>query len=93
MTELEEKFYKVMGIEPNIPITVYKKSMSEINVLRWDYPPITDRILLELVCILNKTHYKLIMSQTIDGLKREVLFDCLAYSDDIKSDVRKLFEE
>lgn len=63
------------------------------------YPQITDRILLELICICNSTYingytnYFMATGKTKEGLKEEILKKCIALSKDIKCQVRTLFKE
>ena len=63
------------------------------------YPPITDHILLELICICNSTYingytnYFMATGKTKEELKEEILKKCIALSKDIKHQVRTLFEE
>lgn len=84
MRELEEKFFKTFGIEPDV---------SEVSYFTGNigYPQITDRILLELICILSKTLTYVIPVYNIDELKQYVLSSCIRYCD--KLQVKELFEE
>ena len=60
------------------------------------YTPITDRILLELICILNSTNginctaYE---SKNIKDLEKEILNECIEIADDkeLKQQVQALF--
>lgn len=54
------------------------------------YPEITDRILLELICIIGSIY---ICTQDKEDLKRHILVQCMNYSRDIKHQVRTLFKE
>lgn len=63
------------------------------------YPKITDRILLELVCILNK-HYcenyqcaTMLIGLTLNEVKRCILVECLENEKHIRQQVRALFRE
>ncbi len=100
ITELEEKFYKTFGIIK----AIIHPCVNERNCINDHhcgncyyaerhnfYPPITDHILLELVCIANRSDW--LHSCEKEALKEEVLEYCIKVSKDIKSDVRKLFEE
>lgn len=112
MAEIEEKFYRTFDIKPvtlkdfNYNTLDYGFKTICINEVR--YPKITDRILLELICILTK--YKRlevasslqIDSYDIENLKYEILditFWTLWFmqNDDrkerFKNEVRALFEE
>ena len=61
------------------------------------YPVITDRILLELICILNSTNginctaYE---SKNIKDLEKEILNECIEIADDkeLKQQVQALFK-
>lgn len=109
MTELEEKFYKTFGIEQIAYCTLFDDECRELQPCSYQnckeekqrvlaYPPITDHILLELVCILAKSkrydfdNY-VIFAEDTDNLKKDILFNVIARQKYIKSDVRKLFEE
>lgn len=54
-TELEEQFFKVFGIEPKIYKTDGRDIDDNGDVCSWYieevYPEITDRVLLEIICI------------------------------------------
>ena len=64
------------------------------------YPPITDRILLELICILNRhysEHYQIasmIVGKNIEEVKRSILNDCIEQCNhkDFKVQVQLLFK-
>jgi len=105
MTEIEEEFYKTFDIKPvtlkdfNYNTLNYGFKTICINEVR--YPKITDRILLELICILNDFddgHYE---SITLDKLKQEVLEDLIYYhnaigniaNQELRDKVLSLFEE
>lgn len=75
-TELEKQFFDTFGIEPyEIPSREYN---ADGEVCSWfvEYPQITDRILLELIC-LNNRHYvtleDLIFPKNIETIKESVL--------------------
>ena len=59
-----------------------------------EYPEITDRILLELMCIASEAYpYCINCRETVDELREFVLSVCIRHSKDIdKEKVRKLFE-
>lgn len=58
--KLEKQFFNTFGIKPlikNIPCSECEFMMEEcgcFDCYRETYPPITDRILLELICIANQ---------------------------------------
>ena len=97
---IEEEFFKTFGIEPKWKDkrvknakTYYTEEQAEYlrrttknRNIRLCYPEITDRILLELICILNK--YRIAIyglgerynSSNLDRLKNEILDNCYAYA-------------
>lgn len=68
MNNIEEKFYITFGIEP---IELEYPDNTEY------YPEITDRILLELICILNETACEVLEAENIEDLKNEILETCI----------------
>ena len=105
MSEIEKQFFEMFGIGRKEVILKtmncacgchdckncekYKNKFSKI------YPEITDRILLELICIANTSPFTTFGSRDIKNLKEEVLLvlcDCINYKD-IKHQVRALFKE
>ena len=63
-----------------------------------EYPQITDRILLELICILRNSYY--VSGENIKVLKERVLRGCIKFrynlvtnNETIKQQVQALFEE
>lgn len=71
-TELEEQFFKAFGIEP------YKlfSARQGINPNAVIYPQITDRKLLEMICILQRFKditFNNLYFENIEHLKNEVL--------------------
>ena len=73
-TELEQEFFKVFGIEP-IPIKSYGNWLIKGSITENDkgekvvYPEITDRKLLEMICILNETACEVLSAENIKDLK------------------------
>ena len=63
------------------------------------YPEITDRILLELICILSESpisiSFDVLMlgASDVEKLKGYILLACMGFAKDIKHQVRTLFEE
>ena len=101
--ELEKTFFDTFGIEP-ITHAVWDSTETKWkNFESWDeYPQITDRILLELICILGNTSYFLITDDglpiDVDGLKKSVLHSLtlqakIDKNNVLKHQVRTLFEE
>lgn len=104
-TELEKQFFDTFGIEPKTnreygyKMAIYNEAGTEEIKF---YPQITDRILLELICILGNTDYFLITDEglpiDVDGLKKSVLHSLtlLARFDknkELKQQVQVLFKE
>lgn len=89
-TELEKQFFDTFGVEPRdnfkgcksgITFYTYGCNMPSCKgcskeIREKEYPPITDRILLELIC-LNNRHYvtleDLICPKNIETIKESVL--------------------
>lgn len=116
--ELEKQFFDTFGIEaksffickrgyyPEVCTQPTCKGCNEA-IEQGKYPQITDRILLELICILTEWRQYcasdyIIKAINIDILKNDILKDCLYMSNwyefkkcgkDIKHQVRTLFEE
>lgn len=109
--EIERRFFQCFGIEPNKGCTAYDKfTEEEADVICNDkcaeclylddvYPPITDHILLELICVLASNPIRILFESMFSGikevelLKNSILFTCIANKDTIKHQVRTLFEE
>ena len=91
--ELEKQFFNTLNIEP-IGCNDNKNCTGTLDCTQCPnaiYPQITDRILLELICILNPYCYS--SGENIQHLKESVLKWCIKYKEDIKHQVRTLFEE
>lgn len=102
-TDLERQFFDTFGIEKIIPC--YKCSMQNTN---WDckrtclyddekrkeYPQITDRILLELICLITKElNYFTNFSTNYEHLKEYILKEMILHKEDFsKSQVQALFK-
>lgn len=89
--KLEKKFYETFGIERNCCNNYEKETCPAENCTGcdyYDYPEITDRILLELICIANRVATT--MSETIDELKKETL-QTLIETQEILSDEERIF--
>ena len=71
--DIERQFFETFGIEPSTKYDYCWKSEENKDKL---YPQITDRILLELIC-LNNRHYvtleDLICPKNIETIKESVL--------------------
>lgn len=104
-SDLEKQFFDTFGIEPmEIPSREYN-SDGEICSYYVEYPQITDRILLELICIANEhqsfsatTNIKNIQARTLKMLLRTDRFYKNYYGYDrehkkLVKQVRRLFED
>lgn len=100
ITELEQEFFKVFGIEP-VPIKSYGYWLIKGSIAENDkgekvvYPEITDRVLLELVCIANKYFGDIYFGKNVEQLKKTVLINLAKVSDVIwvKQQIQQLFKE
>ena len=108
-SELEKQFFDTFGIEPDIT-SCYHRCNRDLNCKECDeatkiYPPITDRILLELICMANQhedypisTNIKNIQARTLRILLRTGKLYKKYYGSDgrykkLVKQVRTLFEE
>ena len=109
--ELEKTFFDTFGIEPKCVKRTLKLAMPEYNEndLPKDlmqfmssqtqvyhiYPEITDRILLELICIAHTSPVITFVSRDVKSLKEEVLMVLCNWVNNrnIKQQVQTLFEE
>lgn len=95
--ELEKQFFDTFEIEPSTKYDYCWKSEENKDKL---YPQITDRILLELICILTRWHlderepYEII-SINMEQLKNQILSNSLyiAKFHKAKQQVQALFKE
>ena len=89
-SELEKKFFDTFGIK--------KKELEYPDNFTY-YPEITDRILLELICILSKSPISISLdalmlgASDVEKLKGYILLACMGFAKDIKHQVRTLFKE
>ena len=107
--ELEKQFFDTFGIEPRskkctcnvrdfAKCTTYYCASCE-KALKKEYPQITDRILLELICINNRNTrciQELIVPRNLKLLKKSTLKRLIENSKvcfQIKHQVRTLFEK
>ena len=94
--ELEKQFFDTFGIEPKTIIEPRYSLNTEYYEEKVEkYPQITDRILLELICIHIKYLTFGILSHNVEKLKNEILTDLRIKKDvgNIYNEVRTLFEE
>ena len=91
-TDLERTFFDTFGIDP-IGCNDNENCTGTLDCRTQcpnaEYPQITDRILLELICILNPFCYP--SGQNIQHLKESVLDWCITFKDDIEQQVQALF--
>ena len=102
---IEEEFFKTFGIEPFIycckprldcparKVGTCTKECEYYSGMR--YPEITDRILLELICILGTVikQFKIPPHLNIKTLRGHILRNCINRQEGIYTRVRSLFEE
>lgn len=107
--KLEKQFFDTFGIEPKRGIELTIDPTTDDNVMNehkvcYGYPQITDRILLELICIVNTYLDEGFWAENLTELKEEVLNNCLlavnttdygvaGYEEKFKHQVQALFEE
>lgn len=99
--KLEKQFFDAFEIKPltkNIPCSECEFIMEEcgcFDCYRETYPPITDRILLELICIAHTSPVITFVSRDVERLKEEVLLVLCNYVGcrNIKEQVHTLFKE
>lgn len=103
VTELEKQFFDTFEIEPKRGVELTIDPTTDDNVMNehkvcYGYPQITDRILLELICILSKYQKDVgslleICETDKNSIKEEVL-DMLIFRDiALKQQVQALFKE
>ncbi len=94
-TELEKQFFSVFGIEPKIKdLTPAQILYSDIE--RMEYPQITDRHYLELICLLG--YFEIVNKpNNYEELKNYILdwYLDLDYSEiiELKHQVQAIFKE
>ena len=90
--ELEKTFFDTFGIEPSTKYDYCWKTEENKDKL---YPQITDRILLELICIVLNTFqtFEVYRIMDIDSLKEKTLKLLMLAQEDVYSQVHTLFEE
>lgn len=101
---IEEKFFKTFDIEPHLRYTVkncacgchdcencerYKEKFSKV------YPELTDRRLLELICVALNTFetFEVNRLMNIDSLKEKILELLMLAQDDVYKEVQTVFKE
>ena len=82
MSEIEKQFFETFGIKPDITSCYHrcKKDLNcrECNEAKVIYPQITDRILLELIC-LNNIYLWGTHTSTVNELKNVLLNKYIEY--------------
>lgn len=95
-TELKKQFFDTFGIKEKY-VSHYDELYPDFKHYTMEYPQITDRILLELICILRTSDALLpiICSKNIEELKLEILSDMIRIQSrvDVKPQVQALFKE
>lgn len=88
-TELEQEFFKVFEIEPQkLCFNGDCIAKDEIGYdekicdnrcayIEREYPKITDRRLLQMICILNETSCEVLSAEDKEDLKNEILETCI----------------
>ena len=110
ITDIEKQFFETFGIKPRSYLLCTScwdcidaqpcEQCHYGKLIEDEYPKITDRILLELICILT-CHYLderepyEITSINMEQLKRQILSDiiCISGCEAIKCQVQKIFKE
>ena len=87
-TDLEKQFFSTIGIEPKV-ISAPNYHWEDYVL---EYPPITDRILLELICIANDAYIDL-EGTNIETMKNNLLENFIFFRRDVKQQVQALFKE
>ena len=85
--EIEKQFFDTFGIEPETGVGLVKFQQPH-------YPSITDRVLLELICIAHTSRVITFVSRDVEKLKEEVLTVLCHYVNyrDIKNQVQAIFK-
>lgn len=100
--KLEKQFFDTFGIEPKIIIEPRYSLNTEYYEQKIEkYPQITDRILLNLICIATASEITVEFKRikNVEHLKEVVLNYCIRrygyclHKDNFKQRVRTLFEE
>ena len=86
--KIEKQFFDTFGIEPSTKYDYCWKSKENKDKL---YPQITDRILLELICIANK-YYIDLEGTDIETMKNSLLENFMFFKRDVKEDIHTLFK-
>lgn len=99
ISEIEEEFYKEFNIKSREDISLTITTIPPIS--KPIYPLITDRILLELICLLVKYDYFTALGEYYSDIKEQILRHCITTYRELKlvdkeafflNDVHYLFE-
>ena len=96
-SKVEQKFFECFGIEPKY---IEGENTMEYSYGKLEYPPITDRVLLELICIANKeciygySDYGgcYLIGETIEEIKESLLTDLIHNKTKVYKQVQQLFK-
>lgn len=103
--DIERQFFETFNIakrqvDCDQPARIYcsESGCKTCKYSVYEYPEISDRILLELICINAKSQdmyqdYYRLRSRDYNNLKIEILGDCICEREDIKHQVQSLFKE
>ena len=88
--KIEKQFFDTFGIEPSTKYDYCWKSKENKDKL---YPQITDRILLELICIASQPDvYIEIEGKDVETIKNNLLENFMFFKRDVKEDIHTLFK-
>ena len=97
---IEEKFFKTFGIGKREYETPSREYDDDGEICSYyveeEYPEITDRVILELICILSNNNCcraDIIGWIEYEDLREIILRRIIVYKDEVKSQVQALFEE
>ena len=89
--ELEKQFFDTFGIEPKLEcIKPSDERCNECGCCELKYPQITDTHYLKLICTLGSIY---LCVGNEDDVKNHILKHCIRHKEDVKHQVRTLFEE
>lgn len=93
-TEIEKQFFETFGIKPKEKVSqTFNGAEFKVETTK-EYPQITDRILLELICIANHNDvYVNLEGASIETIKNNLLEYFIFFRRDVKKYVQKLFKE
>ena len=104
-TELEQQFFKVFGIEPRYIGSIWNSKETQIKNFEniYEYPEITDRKLLKLICINSYfcgVNFHNLWVKNLDELKAIILDEIIRWYKEqkygyekCKHQIQQLFKE